>query len=289
MPFFVLVAVSVAAGLTQALTTWRSPVRLMPGGGSDVGLLLAATKVGRIQRWLAACSHPTTAASLALCFALTISIAGWFLLGLLAFQVRTHGALLAVDSGVARWGSDHATEISTRGLHAVTLLGETTVVAGLAVLLAVTEAVRGFSARILLFLVVVIAGNKLITTVVKDLMDRARPELSPIANGLGPSFPSGHSSTAAAFYAAAALILARRHGHAALTALTSTAVAFTVAVACSRVFLDVHWVSDVVAGIAVGWAWVTLCVIVVGSRLFTFEWSAKNRAVHHASSDPASP
>ena len=38
-------------------------------------------------------------------------------------------------------------------------------------------------------------------------MDRARPTLNPVAATLGPSFPSGHSSTAAAFYAALALIL----------------------------------------------------------------------------------
>ncbi len=49
----------------------------------------------------------------------------------------------------------------------------------------------------------------LVTTAIKELVDRARPTLNPIAATLGPSFPSGHSSTAAACYAALALILSR--------------------------------------------------------------------------------
>lgn len=289
MPFLVLIVVSVAAGLVQALTTSLSPVRLLPAtAAAAVGPVSSGAKVRRLQRWLAACTHPTAAASLALCLAIAISIVGWFLLGALAFLVRANGSLLDLDSGVARWGSTHATEISTRGLNAVTLLGNTKVVVGLAAVLLLTEALRGFSARITVFLIAVVVGNELITTAVKDLMHRARPALNPIAETLGPSFPSGHSSTAAAFYAAGAIVLARRHGHATLTALTSLAVAIAVAVACSRVFLDVHWLSDVVAGVAVGWAWVTLCVIVLGSGLFTFEWTAKGRRLEHAPSGTSS-
>ena len=52
------------------------------------------------------------------------------------------------------------------------------------------------------FLLAVTLGNHFVTVAVKDLADRARPTLNPIAQTLGPSFPSGHSSTAAAFYAA---------------------------------------------------------------------------------------
>jgi undecaprenyl-diphosphatase len=120
-----------------------------------------------------------------------------------------------------------------------------------------------------LFLVVVVLGNNLITGLVKDLMDRARPVLNPIAETLGPSFPSGHTSTAAAFYAAAAVVLARDRGPVAFKLLTSAAVGIAVAVACTRVLLDVHWLSDVLAGLALGWAWVTLCAFVLGPQLLS--------------------
>jgi undecaprenyl-diphosphatase len=277
MPFLVLVVVSGVAGLVQGLTISRSPVRLLPAAAAGfVRPVPSGTNVGRLQRWIAACAHPTTAASLALCLAVAISVAGWFLLGALTFLVRSNGSLLDLDSSVAHWGSAHATELSTRALNGVTKLGDTRVVVGLGALLLIAEAYRGFSARIMFLLVAVVVGNELTTTAVKHLMHRARPALNPVAETLGPSFPSGHSSTAAAFYAAAAIVLARRHGHIAFTALTSVAVTIAVAVASSRVFLDVHWLSDVVAGLAVGWAWATLCVVVLGGSIFTFEWSAKS-------------
>ena len=283
MPFLVLVAVSVVAGLVQGLTIWRSPVRLLPAAAAGLARPIpSGTNIGRLQRWIAACAHPTTAASLALCLAVAISVAGWFLLGVLTFLVRSNGWLLDLDSSIARWGSTHATDLSRRALNGVTMLGDTKVVVGLAALLLVAEAYRRFSARITFFVVAVVVGNELTTTAVKHLMHRARPAFNPIAETLGPSFPSGHSSTAAAFYAAAAIVLARRHGHFAFTALTSLAVAVAVAVASSRVFLDVHWLSDVVAGLAVGWAWATLCAMVLGSSIFTFEWSAKSGRLEDA-------
>ena len=83
---------------------------------------------------------------------------------------------------------------------------------------------------------------------------------------LGPSFPSGHSSTAASFYAALALIMARGRSARARALLAGTAGGIAAAVAASRVLLDVHWVSDVVAGVMLGWAWFALCAIAFGGR-----------------------
>ncbi len=78
--------------------------------------------------------------------------------------------------------------------------------------------------------------------------------MNPTAHLLGPSFPSGHTATAAAFWAAAALLLGRGRSQRAHALLAGGAVAIAVAVACSRVFLDVHWFSDVLGGLALGWA-----------------------------------
>jgi membrane-associated phospholipid phosphatase len=271
MPLIVLAVVSLVAGAAQAFVASRGPFRVAtaapsvaPGGGVSSSTV---TNRRSIAAWLASCRHPASAPPLLLCVALAVSVLGWLLVGALAFLVRTQGALLDLDSGVADWGSTHATEFSSRVLEVITLLGDTRVVVGLAALLLAAEAFRGLRIRVAVFLLAVLVGNNLITSVVKELMDRARPALSPIAHTLGPSFPSGHSSTAAAFYAAAAIVLARRRGSTAFAALTSVAVGIAVAVACTRVLLDVHWLSDVIAGLALGWAWVTLCAVVLGGEL----------------------
>ena len=85
---------------------------------------------------------------------------------------------------------------------------------------------------------VVVAGNGILTTTVKDLADRVRPAVNPIAETLGPSFPSGHSSWSAAFFAAAALLLEPRPRPPARAALAGAAAGLTVMVAGSRVLLE---------------------------------------------------
>ena len=81
-----------------------------------------------------------------------------------------------------------------------------------------------------------VVGEVVLVNSVKQLLDRVRPTFNPIAETLGPSFPSGHSATAAALYAAVALVLARRRsarGRGRCSRGVRSAIA--VGVACSRV------------------------------------------------------
>ena len=105
-----------------------------------------------------------------------------------------------------------------------------------------------------------------------------RPTFNPAAATLGPSFPSGHSATAAAFYATAALLLGRWRGRPARAVLAGLAAGIAVAVAASRVLLDVHWLSDVIAGLALGWAWFAVCAIAFGGRILRFGAAAETAA-----------
>ena len=120
---------------------------------------------------------------------------------------------------------------------------------------------------ILPFLAVVLIGQSVLSNGIKELLDRARPTLNQTAHLLGPSFPSGHTATAAAFWAAVALLMGRGRGRRAHGALVGGAIAIAVAVACSRVLLDVHWFSDVIGGLALGWAWFAICGIAFGGPL----------------------
>jgi undecaprenyl-diphosphatase len=132
------------------------------------------------------------------------------------------------------------------------------------------------------YVFVVIAGNGFITTTIKDLADRVRPELNPIAETLGPSFPSGHSSWAAAFFACAALLLGRGRSRRVRITLAGVGAACAVAVAATRVLLGVHWLSDTLAGLALGWAWFTAATLAFGRAAAPQRAQAAARASHAA-------
>jgi undecaprenyl-diphosphatase len=60
--------------------------------------------------------------------------------------------------------------------------------------------------------------------------------------------------------------------------LAGLAVGIAVGVAASRVLLDVHWLSDVIAGLALGWGWFALCAIAFGGRILRFGVAAETAA-----------
>ena len=60
--------------------------------------------------------------------------------------------------------------------------------------------------------------------------------------------------------------------------LAGLAAGIAVAVAASRVLLDVHWLTDVIAGLALGWAWFAVCAIAFGGRILRFGAAAETAA-----------
>jgi undecaprenyl-diphosphatase len=221
---------------------------------------------------------PAAATGLALTAALVVVIAGALLFGVLAYLVRSNGHLIGVDNGAAKWGNQQASAASTHILNAITQLGGIYAIIVFCVVLAVAETIRERSGWVIPFIAAVMVGEEILTATVKQLADRVRPTFNPAAASLGPSFPSGHSATAAAFYATAALLLGRWRGRPTRAVLAGLAVGIAVAVATSRVLLDVHWVSDVIAGLALGWAWFCVCAIAFGGRILRFGAAAETAA-----------
>jgi membrane-associated phospholipid phosphatase len=266
---------AVAAGGLAAIAAARLDRRSGP-------VLVAAREAGRrwprLRAMLASRLDPEPATGLALTVAVVVMVAGGLVLGVLTFVIRDTNALSGVDAAVARWGDRHATAWSTDGLHGVTALGATWMAIAVCVIVVLLDRRIVHSWRTALFLLVVIGGDKLLTTTVKELVDRVRPDLNPIAETLGPSFPSGHSSTAAALWAAVALVASRWLGRGAVPALAGLAVGVAVAVAASRVLLDVHWLTDVIGGLALGWAWFALCAVAFGGRVLRFGATARAAA-----------
>ncbi len=279
MPIILLAVVSALAGLSIALIfAWLAPPEGATAAAADA--VEAAVEARGWSAWRKARMDPSIATGLALSAALAMVVAAGFVIALLAYLVRNSATLASVDSSVASWGNDNATQLSTRLLGWVTDLGDWPVVPLLCVPILIYELRRAPNRYLVPFLLVVFFGDKIVTNGIKDLIDRARPTLNPIAQTLGPSFPSGHASTAASFYAALALILARRRGARARALLAGSAAAIAVAVAASRVLLDVHWLSDVVAGLMLGWAWFALCAVAFGGRRLHFAEPVERAAAH---------
>jgi membrane-associated phospholipid phosphatase len=274
MPLLLLLALALTAGSLVGLGVWRYPRIAKPAA---VPTLDAARKVGetvgkhsRLRTVLDARLDPAAATGLALTLGLVLAISGGVLLGALAYLVRTNSQLIGIDNGVAKWGHRHATATSMHILNGITQLGSIYTVIALCVILAVAETIRERSVWVVPFILAVMGGEEALTLTVKQLADRLRPTFNPAAASLGPSFPSGHSATSAAFYATAALLLGRRRARPGRAVLTGLAVGIAVAVAASRVLLDVHWLSDVIAGLALGWGWFAVCAIAFGGRILRF-------------------
>jgi membrane-associated phospholipid phosphatase len=250
IPLLALVLIATAAGCAAALLARRYHAPRPP---------VTPLRSSRLD--------PEQLTGLALTVALVVIFGGGVVLGALAVVVRDSQVLAGVDSAIADWGDTHATSFSTSGLKLVTDLGETWTAVLVCVAVAVVELRRMRNRWVVPFLLAVVIGDKLLTNGLKTLVDRVRPHLNPVAETLGPSFPSGHTSTAAALWAAVALVAWRWWGRRSLAPLAGLAVGIAVAVAASRVLLDVHWLTDVVAGLALGWAWFAACAVAFGARI----------------------
>ena len=115
--------------------------------------------------------------------------------------------------------------------------------------------------RIAVFVLAAIVGGEGVSTVLKLFYHRPRPDLVP--HGMEvftASFPSGHAMMSAIAYLTLATLVARVEPRRRVKALLmAIGIGMTVCVGISRIYLGVHWPSDVLAGWCVGAAWAALC------------------------------
>lgn len=136
-------------------------------------------------------------------------------------------------------------------------LGEAGIPIGILVVLILRHARHFRQANFYLWLTL---GGWGFNILLKQLISRPRPDLIPHLSGAGWfSFPSGHAMLAPMVYGAGALLLATLlAGRWQRVALRAMGWALVVAIGCSRVYLGVHWPSDVLAGWLAGTGWVLL-------------------------------
>ena len=103
-----------------------------------------------------------------------------------------------------------------------------------------------------LALVLGVAAASLLDTGLKELFERVRPQLWPRPPVAGDSFPSGHALTSTVAFGAMAAFAGRAFPRYA-PAFAAAAAVLVAGIAFSRVYLGVHWPTDVVAGMAIGY------------------------------------
>jgi undecaprenyl-diphosphatase len=197
-----------------------------------------------------------------------LAVAGWgafILAGLMflaiAWNITGRGALVALDTRLAQWLHQHGHRALTTFFFAVSTLHSPAAIS------AASIAFGAVLARLrqwywLLTLAVALAGGMLVNTLLKFSYERVRPRFDdPLVTLNSFSFPSGHTAGAVLFYGVlAAYLVSRFYDWRARAACVAGAVAMVVLVALSRMYLGVHYLSDVLAAACSSTGWLVLCL-----------------------------
>ena len=189
--------------------------------------------------------------------ALAASLLGLILVGALAGGLlRQAGPTGLVDQPAASFVVAHRQGWLTGVMRLVTDLGAAGVLVPLVLAAGLAWRWRRGTWRPLALLAGAVAGAWVVQVAVKQLVERPRPPAAlALSHASGFAFPSGHATDAAAVYGMLAVLLARSGRGAARVAAWAGAAALIALVGLSRLYLGVHWLSDVVAGAGLGIAW----------------------------------
>jgi undecaprenyl-diphosphatase len=201
---------------------------------------------------------------------LTLAAAIWLTVGLAlsafviwAFAELADGVVEGesrrFDRAVLLWIHSHSPEWLDGPMRLVTALGYYQVVVPILAAIVLVFYLKGWRLSALLLLVSTVGGS-LLTTVLKAVFGRARPELFDSGYTASfYSFPSGHATVAVGFYGALTLILAYRLRGFARWAVATGGVSLVLLIGFSRLYLGVHYPTDVLAGFLAAPLWV-ICV-----------------------------
>ena len=196
----------------------------------------------------------------------TTLVGASFIFGGIAEDVVTGDPLTVVDREIAVWLHLHATPNLTEAMKILSLLASWPVVMGICLFMASYFAWKR-SRYLLVELILTIPGGMLLNVLLKYAFHRSRPSWAvPILIIESFGFPSGHAMAATLLYGFLAAIGVRKAQAwrwRVLVVLSSGLLVLLIGF--SRLYLGVHYLSDVLAGMAAGSAWLALCWIAVGT------------------------
>lgn len=200
----------------------------------------------------------------------------------LTLEVFQDTRVSAIDDAIMTWVIAHRTANLTRMAIDITALGSATLVilftlGALFVLLVVGDRRGAFH------LLLALVGSSLMIAGLKGFLERPRPIGHRLVDAGGYSYPSGHAVSAAVLYVTLALVGSKHFkGPSYRHMLVALAVAVTLLVAASRVYLGVHYPSDITSGTALGAGWAVLLTSV-------FAYDSERTARLRAAAEPPAP
>ncbi|WP_295417678.1 phosphatase PAP2 family protein [Sulfurovum sp.] len=203
-------------------------------------------------------------------FLIVANLFGLYLFSKMAEDVIEKEFILVID----RWISIHVNALQTPVLNswmiALTHMnGGMGILVFSAVVMVILVYLKWY--RDLWFYLVTVIGSATAFMIIKSIVGRLRPG-SEVIEVSGYAFPSGHATMASAMSAALYFILVKRVDSVILkTVLLLACITWPLMIAASRVYLDVHWLSDVIAGLGLGLFWTTLVALF-------FEWRDNGRS-----------
>jgi membrane protein DedA with SNARE-associated domain/membrane-associated phospholipid phosphatase len=168
------------------------------------------------------------------------------------------------DPGIERFAVAHRTEWLTAFMKGVTWLGSSLVLIPLVVAVAASFLIRRRDRVAAVGIVASYAGAVALYDIVKGIVGRPRPSVTIHLVGVsGSSFPSGHATLAVAVWGMVAVLGSPGRSPATRALLWGWALVVALLVGTSRIYLGVHWMTDVLGGSALGGMW--LCLLVAGA------------------------
>ena len=116
------------------------------------------------------------------------------------------------------------------------------------------------------FLLLCMLAPAVYDRMLKQLVERPRPNFSRALDVSGYGFPSGHATSAATVAGALFVLFMSIGPKKARPVVLAVAVTFLLAVGASRVYIGVHWPTDVVGGFVLGAGWVAICTFALSIR-----------------------
>jgi membrane-associated phospholipid phosphatase len=220
----------------------------------------------RLHRHLSARLDPEEALGLHLTVGVLLMLGAAWAFGLIARDVVAGASITRIDLQLAAWFHQFAASGWTPFVIAFTDWHHPVGVAAMTILFG-AWLYRQRAFYWLLALVCAVPGGLILNVLLKYTFQRARPSFDePLLSLATFSFPSGHTSGATVLYGlVAAWLVCHCRSSAWRAMIVGAALLMIALVAVSRLYLGAHYLSDVLAGMTIGGAWLAVCITSVST------------------------